>query len=442
MKDSAQLHGFPGDLARQVSSIWTTYIGGDYIRPPLPDEMRLRSLLEVAYLAGMETEEARPLKFTLCCTPKLEVVHRYGQDSFVEAWPFATDRPFSVQEIRRIVVATDIDTSAIWVRFSENPDEPLSIHGLLNLGSSWTNARNAFSYHYDSLPEALLVRVQAPGHLIVYQGEYSIASLQAGKLQVGVLPLTTMDLFGAYSLFREGHNFLRSQIASPKHEPLREWREVEWLAYVNTILAVVNTIQIGGHGGALILVGMNSDIVRDELVKIKYKLLPLYNHLRRHFIEFMSLRHRVGDMVYLAETKDEGAPSEQELNFTECLLKDAQRRLAETCSFVGNLSGTDGALILRADLSVEGFGAEILLDKVKRAKVYKVSDPLEGDIEELDSDQFGMRHRSAMRLCSTVSDIVAFVVSQDGGVSLVWNDRGEVCFKPGIKTTNVNMFLA
>jgi len=227
-----------------------------------------------------------------------------------------------------------------------------------------------------------------------------------------------------------------------RHESMREWHEIEWLTYVNTILAVVNTIQMGGHGGALLLAGMNSNLVQDESVKIKYELPSVYHHLRKHFIEFMNLRHQVGDMVYLVETKGKDAPTEQELHLTDCLLKDAQRRLAETCSFVGNLSGTDGALILRADLSVEGFGAEIFLDKVRRVKVYRVSDPLEGDVEELDSEGFGMRHRSAMRLCSTVPDLVAFVVSQDGGVSLVWNDKGEVCFKPGIKTTNVNMVLA
>ena len=53
-----------------------------------------------------------------------------------------------------------------------------------------------------------------------------------------------------------------------------------------------------------------------------------------------------------------------------------------------------------------------------------------------------MRHRSAMRLCSVVKDAVVFVISQDGDVSLVWNDNGVVRFKTKLKTTNVNMVLA
>jgi hypothetical protein len=61
---------------------------------------------------------------------------------------------------------------------------------------------------------------------------------------------------------------------------------------------------------------------------------------------------------------------------------------------------------------------------------------------ELDSEQKGMRHRSAIRLCATEPRVAIFVASQDGGISLVWNKDGDVCFKSGITTTNVNMVLA
>lgn len=101
-----------------------------------------------------------------------------------------------------------------------------------------------------------------------------------------------------------------------------------------------------------------------------------------------------------------------------------------------------GAIALRTDLSIDGFGTEILLDKARCTKVYKVSDPASKVREKLDSEQFGMRHRSAMRLCSVARDLAIFVISQDGGVSLVWNDNGDMCFKSGLKTTNINMALA
>ena len=123
-------------------------------------------------------------------------------------------------------------------------------------------------------------------------------------------------------------------------------------------------------------------------------------------------------------------------------IQEAQRRLTESCMFIGNLAGTDGAIVLSTDLRVRGFGAEILLDKAKRSKVYVVEDPLSRTKEEGDSESFGMRHRSAMRLCSATGGLAVFVVSQDGGVSLLWNDNGDSCYKSGIQTTNANMVLA
>jgi hypothetical protein len=150
-EDRIQFHRFPIHLANQVSKLWETVVnpknlsldgpmlfvtGGTYVRPPLPSRSQLRSLLEVAYLAGMETEETRPLRFILCCTPKSEVVRRHLRDGVIESWAFTTDRPFNVREIQRLAVASDVEASAIWIQFPNRPDEPMSIHGLLNIGSS------------------------------------------------------------------------------------------------------------------------------------------------------------------------------------------------------------------------------------------------------------------------------------------------------------------
>ena len=458
--DIIHFHSFPGDLADLVIGIWDTYIvGGDsYVCPALPGESQLRSLLEVAYLAGMQMEEARPLSFMLCCTPECEgvqrheqggfvksqvfpprseVMWRYGQDSSIEAWAFDKDRPFDVREIRRLAVASNMEASAIWVQFPENAEKSMSIHGLLNFGSSWANARRALAYHYDSLPEALLVRVEGPGQLTVYQGNYSIASLQAGRIQT-TLPIA--DLLGVYPLFKEGRDLLHNEIIPPEHGTSSELYDFGWFAYVNTILAIVNSVKLGGHGGSLIFAGMDCGLVESEFVKIKYRLSPDLDYLRQHFVDSVNMYNQFGSKLMPLYIADEDA--QQELLMTESMLKDTQRTLAETCSFVGRLSGTDGALILRTDLSVEGFGAEILLDKAMPVNVHEVKEPLERQEVELDSEQFGMRHRSAMRLCAAVSNLVIFVISQDGGVSLVWNNGGEVCFRSGIRIMNRNMVFA
>src|SRR5690606_16109805 len=105
---------FPADLAEQVTRIWDSFLDGVvFSRPPLPSPAKLRTLMEVAYLAGLEKEEGRPLCFMICCTMRSEVIHRHGHERIVEMWPFSACRPYNVQELRRLAVTCDIDTAAI-----------------------------------------------------------------------------------------------------------------------------------------------------------------------------------------------------------------------------------------------------------------------------------------------------------------------------------------
>jgi len=199
-KSKIHLHNFPSTLARQVHTRWKSFVIGDYIHPPLPGLRQFQSLLKVAYIGSMETEEGRSLRFTICCTPQTDDTFRLA-DSAADPWAFVTDRPFTVQEIRRLCVTTSVDTSAIWVQFPPEPKDTLLIHGLLDLGSSWSNARRAFSYHHAPLPEAVLVRAEGPGYLSVYQGNFVIASLKAGKYW-SVFPLN-LKIYLVYTRFFE-----------------------------------------------------------------------------------------------------------------------------------------------------------------------------------------------------------------------------------------------
>lgn len=175
-------YSFPSDLADTLREVWDNLIGGQYTPPPLPSALHLRVFLETMYLASMETDEARPLQFTACATPKsLDVLHD-DEVGPVEAWPFATDRQFNVQEIRRLSAATHLDSSAIWVRFPTNENAPLAIHGLVNFGSSWAYARRGYQYHHDQIPHAFLLRAEGPGRLVAYQGRSIVAALIAGEI--------------------------------------------------------------------------------------------------------------------------------------------------------------------------------------------------------------------------------------------------------------------
>ena len=57
----------------------------------------------------------------------------------------------------------------------------------------------------------------------------------------------------------------------------------------------------------------------------------------------------------------------------------------------------------------------------------------------VDSESFGMRHRSALRCVGVSEGVVAFVISQDGQVSLFWKQDGRLLMKRNINTANPNM---
>ena len=328
----------------------------------------------------METEEARTLRFTACATPESFDALQEGEAEPIEVWPFTKDRQFSVQEIRRLASATYLDSSAIWVRFPADENGPLAIHGLINFGSSWAHARRGYQYHYHQIPHALLLRAEGPGRLMAYQGQYRVAALIGGQI-IEAGSISTFDLIGAHPLFSEAHDLLRTDVVPPEYEIPREWHQFEWIAIINVILSIVNTIQMNGHGGALILASKSCDL--NDFLRIKYKLSDEANNLRKHFVHFLNLRHKYGDMIWPPQFK-KGAPevAEETIRLTISELLDVQRKLTETCMFVGNLAGIDGSIVIGTDLKVKGFGSEILLDKASVTKVFEVREPLSETIEE------------------------------------------------------------
>jgi hypothetical protein len=92
-------------------------------------------------------------------------------------------------------------------------------------------------------------------------------------------------------------------------------------------------------------------------------------------------------------------------------------------------------------LRVLGFGAEIVLDAARAVSAYEVTGHAQrpGTWPEVDSESFGMRHRSALRCVAVAPHTAAFVVSQDSAVSFFWKQDGRVLLKRGVTIANPNM---
>lgn len=103
------------------------------------------------------------------------------------------------------------------------------------------------------------------------------------------------------------------------------------------------------------------------------------------------------------------------------------RDLARVVDLVASLAAVDGAVVFREELTLLGFGAEILdLRTVRDDEIVEYGRHPQGTPPNRPLNSFGMRHRSAFRFCQAIEGSLAFVISQDGDLRVFANVDGKV----------------
>lgn len=417
------MFSFPKDLASIVSNRWIELVAGDYTPPPCPTTKLLQQLFETSYLAANCPEETRYPKFNIIATSS----HTGKRPQGYSILEFDLPRPLNVQEVRRLAPTVDLAKSAIWATWN---DDGWLITGLVDLGTSWHRAKKGLGYRYQA-PADLFVQVDRPGRIKVNQGAYHVATLEDGSI-IGLKGIDLSLFF--HPIATTGISSLQNSIQYPAYEHPREFADFEFMALINTYSAISSEISTGGHGGMVILV-LDHDAESQEQLRIKYPCKS--SMLKDAFVTFMNARHIQGD--YGALYDDGHAVPAAELHHAEITSRDAYEALIEATRFVAALSGCDGAIILNSDLTLLGFGVEI------RSKLDSSVDIVEGkemfpdDLKDCNIEQFGMRHRSAVKLASHTSSYRVIAVSQDGPVSGVYKKAARVFVEKGISTSNLNL---
>jgi hypothetical protein len=432
-------YSLPADLAELVIDRWHTYVSRGGTAPPaIPRSRQLRWILETLFFASLEREEGRDLRFTVCFSSR--AVLRDESWDKVPLIAFVKPRPLSVAALRALAPAVRPSGGAIMVEllYDFEGGEESNIVGVLHVGSDYAKAREGKSFYYQRPPYALTVEVRGPGELHVYQGAIKLAILHSGVL-IEPDTISALDFLPGHQILKQGEDILSQRIIVPTFEPPSEWANFQWIALLNTVLSLVNSIKSTNHGGSLLL--LQSDSIDDIPLKFKYELSSEADFLDDRFVSFINTRHEVGDAFYMQENEIDGAASTEERSRLQLTLVAKERELADAAETVAMFSGVDGALALTSDLRVLGFGGEILLERAGPTRVFEVigetMSPTRTD--EIDSESFGMRHRSAVRFVASVSNAVAFVVSQDGQVSFIWQKDGSVYIKRRVNIANPNM---
>lgn len=434
------VYSFPTALADQVLARWTTFVARhDRPAPPLPTVEQLRFILETAFFASFAREEGRNLRFLLCCSPNVSVP-RDGAGEPVPVIPFLEARALSVEALRSLAPAVNPANAAILVHCGMGPEVKAScrISGVLNVGSNLAGARRGRSLYQRPAPYALVVDVRDAGELHVYRGGIKLATLKSGSLQ-DQLAFSELEFLPISDLLSAGVEVMRPRIHPPALEPARETADFEWTALLNTVLSIVSGLESHGHGGTLLLTASGAE--RTLPIRVKFDVDEHNSMLPDRYVAFVNARHALVDGRLRLKQSPGDAASEAALSHLQDATLIAEDELVTASDLIARLSAVDGALVLSADLRVLGFGAEIVGDASKTVTAYEVSGHVQrgATLPAVDSESFGMRHRSALRCVAMADRTAAFVVSQDGTVSFFWKQGDRVLLKRGVTIANPNM---
>lgn len=429
-------YSFPTDLADQVIDRWHTFVARhDQPAPPLPPPDCLRLILETAFFASFAREEGRELRFVLCCAPTT-VIPREGEGA-VPVMLFEMPRPLAVDALRSLAPAVNPTSAALLVRCPEADSDSITceIAGVLNVGSHLARSRSGRAFYHRPSPYALMIDVRDAGEMHIYRGGIKLATLKSGRLQ-DQLAYSGLEFLPMSDILARGTDALRPRIDRPSTEASRESADFEWTAMLNTILCIVNGVKEHGHGGTLLLVAPGSENTLP--IRTKFDVDDANSVVTDCFIDFVNARHKLAAARATYERTRDGREGVSHLKNATFV---AEEDLADAADLTARLSAVDGALVLRTDLAVLGFGAEIVLDAAQAIEAYEVTGhPLRnGNWPKCDSESFGMRHRSAVRCIAHVEGAAAFVISQDGGVTFMWKQDGRLMLKRNVNTANPNM---
>lgn len=239
------------------------------------------------------------------------------------------------------------------------------------------------------------VRIVGPGSLVVLGQHDTHAVLSEGRVRI---PSKPVGFF---------------QLAQILETSLEVEEQNDRLRLTFALQLMMLAMQRHGHGGTIVMGPSTGDAWLEAVRPSHAFMAPTTSHLCQLMQDIASLQAaRVADGV------------------------DAHReQFRRSLERTGQLTALDGALVLREDLTVVGFGAKLVVDgedfDVARYDAL-ISSPLDPvRVSELG----GTRHQSAARFVRKYTDCSALVSSQDGRMTLFsWSrDPGEVVALSGLE---------
>jgi hypothetical protein len=392
----AKIDLYPKNLGERVAA------GLDRCGCVLPSSGGLDKLFEVLYFASIRVDELRNTKVSVIAlspeSPDPSPPPRIRQDR----WSYirlAAPIELSVASLAKLSQATDPRSSSLAIWFKGT--RPY-VWGLIDQQNGFFDY---ITYESESGPERpglFQAVVSAPEWITVYHEYERLAELRVNrisgrqpdvlwrgpvrdKLRPGIekyISRTVGRLRKDDSGFRLTSEHLSGLTAS-------------WIQALSRLLLRTKAFH---HGGAFLFAPKHSGL------NVKHSIT--YGRIGSALdgIGYFEARKcEAFERIDSFEKKDKMIPLDLHYDrvVSEDEFEDSRSELDNAIWFVSLLSRIDGAVLLDFNMSVRGFGVEILTTEAPRS-IFRASDAVGSPrrLERIGYEHHGTRHRSMMRLCA------------------------------------------
>lgn len=413
---------YPPDVSTRLQERWAE-LGPSMV--PLPTPRALHEILETAYHASLLREELRPLRFRMLVSPPTALATCVPLSAHLQVLEFDPSRRLSDDQLRRLAPAADFEQTLIGVH-AEGDGVPY-IWGLASSGARWIRRLQSGRRVDDEglLPDALVLHVLSPGHVLLARGATPLLELQGGRVRE-----SDHDVFrsrwlpGLFAPVREEVLVEAARTADAEGAPRTTvGSDVVGAVAQHLVRRALSAMRRARHGGTLLIVPPDDAGDLDVPgVSLKYRFADQDTRRR-----FRHLILRIVATLQRAAARD-GVPHVDWAFYQrrdDADLHVLEESVVELGQLMASLSTVDGAVVMNRRFELLGFGGEITsADQVLQIHRAEDLEATETTAELVDG--VGTRHRSVYRLCQAHPATLGFVVSQDGGITVVHARDGRV----------------
>lgn len=433
---------YPGELTSFVLARWDEVPSEEdsdlalATEQPLPDDRILRRFFSTCYQASLLREEERLVTFRAILAGPEYFAPGGGPPNGLHSLEFPGSRPFNPRELRRLSVAANFQRSLIGVYL--DPERGLRIWGLLHQGTRWLRDVQGGRRAGAVLPPLPTVHVSAPGSIEVHKGAWLVARLEGGRLS-GLrsdpfnsewLPREFSGMMGELAGLHDIARRRAFELSGERWAPLAPG--LDRRIAERMLKRVVSVVRDARHGGTVIFVPSErtGEFCDDNpYIDTKYPFSAGPSRYRFRDL-ILGIFNRLAQSHASRENEPEPPPVtwKEFESTTDPEIASLDEAVFEMAYLISSLAAADGAVIMSKHHELLGFGAEIS-GSLPAVKTVSRSLDLEGRrVIEDRTEEVGTRHRSAYRLANILDNVLAIVISQDGGVRFVSRTENGVTY--------------